>query len=379
MTAGGAVARVVARQLAAAGVRHVVVCPGSRSTPLLLAVAAEPALRLLLHLDERAAGYFALGIARQSGRPVAVICTSGTAAANLLPAAVEASLSRVPLLLLTADRPPEQRDVGASQAVDQLRLFGAHARWSAELPCAPAEGEAPPELLAHARQLAARAVAEAAGPPAGAVQLNVPLREPLVAADGDAERASAAAAEALPLLAPARRAPLPPEPAALAALAAETAGRRGLLIGGPATGGLPAEAIARLGAALGWPILADPLSGLRTGSHAADGVIAARAGRARAAHARGGHSLRRATHLEGARDVARAAARAGDAEGVARRRGGGVARPRRLGGDAARRAGRAGRCSRRRRCWRAADRGRLARRLERGRCDRGRGAGRRPR
>jgi len=274
MTPGGAVARVVARQLAASGVRHVVVCPGSRSTPLLLAVAAEPALRLLLHLDERAAGYFALGIARQSGRPVAVVCTSGTAAANLLPAAVEASLSRVPLLLLTADRPPELRDVGASQAVDQLRLFGVHARWSAELPCAPAEGEAPPELLAHARQLAARAVAEAAGPPAGAVQLNVPLREPLVAADGEAERASGAAAEAVPLLPSARRAPLPPEPAALTALAAETAGRRGLLICGPTTGGLPAETISGLGAALGWPILADPLSGLCTGAHAADGVIA---------------------------------------------------------------------------------------------------------
>ena len=265
---------MLARQLAAAGVRHVVVCPGSRSTPLLLAVASEPALRPLLHLDERAAGYFALGIARQSGRPVAVVCTSGTAAANLLPAAVEASLSRVPLLLLTADRPPELRDIGASQSVDQLRLFGAHARWSAELPCAPAAGEAPPELLAHARQLGARAVAEAAGPPAGAVHLNLPFREPLVAADGEAERASASAAQALTLLPPARRASLPPEPAALAALAAETAGRRGLILCGPESAGFPAPAIARLGAALGWPVLADPLSGLRTGPHAANGVIA---------------------------------------------------------------------------------------------------------
>lgn len=272
-TPGGALARVLVRQIARAGVRHIVICPGSRSTPLVLAAASEPGLRPLLHLDERAAGYFALGIARQSGRPVAVVSTSGTAAANLLPAAVEASLSRVPLLLLTADRPPELRDVGASQAIDQLRLFGTHARWSAEFPSAPADGKVSPVLLAHARHLSARAVAEAAGPPAGAVHLNLPFREPLVAADGEPGRASAAAAEALPLLPPTRRAPLPPDPAEVAALAAEAAGRRGLIICGPESSGLPAAAIVRLAEALGWPILADPLSGLRVAPEV-DGVIA---------------------------------------------------------------------------------------------------------
>ncbi len=272
-TPGGALARVLVRQMAAAGVRHVVICPGSRSTPLVLAVAGEPGIRPLLHVDERAAGYFALGIARQSGRPVAVVCTSGTAAANLLPAAVEASLSRVPLLILTADRPPELHDVGAPQAIDQLRLFGSHARWSAEAPCAPAEGEAPAALLAHARQLGARAVQAAAGPPAGCVHLNLPFREPLVAAPGDPPRRAAAAAESLPLLPPSRIAPLSPPAGEVRALGAVSAGHRGLLVCGPESPGLPVDAVVRLGAALGWPILADPLSGLRVAT-AADGVIA---------------------------------------------------------------------------------------------------------
>ncbi len=272
-TPGGALARVLVRQLAAAGVRHVVICPGSRSTPLVLAVAAEPGMRPLLHMDERAAGYFALGIARQSGRPVAVVSTSGTAAANLLPAAVEASLSRVPLLLLTADRPPELRDVGAPQAIDQLRLFGSHARWSAEAPCAPAEGEAPAALLQHARQLAARAVEVAAGPPAGCVHLNLPFREPLVAGDGQPQRRAAAAAEALTLLPPSGRAPLPPPPHDVQTLAAASSGRRGLVICGPESPALPAAEVTGLAGALGWPILADALSGLRT-DPAAGGVIA---------------------------------------------------------------------------------------------------------
>ena len=271
-TPGGAFARVLVRQLARCGVRHVVICPGSRSTPLVLAVASEPGMRPLLHVDERAAGYFALGIARQSGRPVAVVSTSGTAAANLLPAAVEASLSRVPLLFLTADRPPELRGVGAPQAIDQLRLFGEHARWSAEAPCAPAGGEAPPALLAHARQLGARAVEAAAGPPAGSVHLNLPFREPLVAADGDPERLAAAAAEAVTLLPPPARAPLPPPSGEIQALAAESAGRRGVLVCGPASPELPVAAIVGLAAALGWPVLADALSGLRRAS-ADDGVI----------------------------------------------------------------------------------------------------------
>src|SRR5690606_25173473 len=121
------------------GVRHVVIAPGSRNTPLTAALTSEGApFRTWLHLEERSAGYFALGLARPTGAPDAITCTSGTAAANFLPAAVEARLSRVPLVFLTADRPPEARDVGAAQTVDQVNLFGTHVKWAADLPVADA-------------------------------------------------------------------------------------------------------------------------------------------------------------------------------------------------------------------------------------------------
>src|SRR3954468_20039944 len=168
--------RAIAHELAAGGVSDVIVCPGSRSTPLALAVRAHPGLRVRVLLDERSAGFFALGLARASRRPVAVVVTSGTAAAELLPAVVEASLARVPLVLLTADRPPELRARGAAQTIDQVGIFGVHVRWSIDLPLLDGE----PETRRHVRSAIGRAVATARGAPAGPVHVNIGFREPLI-------------------------------------------------------------------------------------------------------------------------------------------------------------------------------------------------------
>jgi 2-succinyl-5-enolpyruvyl-6-hydroxy-3-cyclohexene-1-carboxylate synthase len=119
--------QAIVDELARCGMRHAVTAPGSRNAPIALTLAADERIDAVSVLDERSAGFVALGMAKASGRPVAVTCTSGTAAANLLPAVVEAHEARVPLIVLTADRPPELRDVGAGQAIDQLRLFGSAA------------------------------------------------------------------------------------------------------------------------------------------------------------------------------------------------------------------------------------------------------------
>ncbi len=269
-----ALARALLGELARAGVRHACVCPGSRSAPLAIAAARTPGLRVWTHIDERSAGFFALGLARATRSPVALVCTSGTAAANFLPAVIEASLARVPLVVLTADRPAELRDWGAAQTIDQLRLFGSHARWFAELP-AP-EPTAP--VLRSARATAARAVAVAQGSPPGPVQLNVPYREPLEPAPVESDRAALGAlGDALALEGRAGRAYTrmdhprrAPEAARMRRIAAEIrAARRGVLLCGPcdADAGL-AHALARLARAAGWPLLADAASGVRRGPHA---------------------------------------------------------------------------------------------------------------
>lgn len=240
-----------------AGITDVVVAPGSRSTPMALALAARTELALHVHHDERAAAFVALGLGLASGRPAVVLTTSGTAAVELHPAVVEAHQAGVPLLVVTADRPPELRDVGAPQTVDQTRLFGGSVRWFAE--------PGPPVAAAVGswRSLGARAVAEAThgtgGP--GPVHLNLGFREPLVGssaplppgrADGGPWHTSGGARLALARAGSDRLASL---------LDAD----RGVIVAGEGCGD-PAAVLALAGAT-GWPVLGDARSGCRLAGH----------------------------------------------------------------------------------------------------------------
>lgn len=255
-------------ELGRAGVRNAVICPGSRSTPLALALAGQHAIRTWMHVDERSAAFFALGMAKRLRQPVALVCTSGTAAANFFPAVVEANLSYIPLLVLTADRPHELRDNGAPQAIDQNRLYGTHVKWYADV----ALPEATNEALRYIRTLACRAAATSLAIPAGPVHLNFPFREPLTP-------------DPQPLPPPEQRDPiawngwpggepytrvaettlgmLPDEEIQrLASLIQEMP--RGLIVVGSHVHADLAVALSTLAAVTQYPVLADPLSGLRT-------------------------------------------------------------------------------------------------------------------
>src|SRR5690349_7184227 len=164
-------------ELAVQGVDFACISPGSRSAPLAIALQRHPKIRVLVHIDERSGSFFGVGLAKATGKPVVLLCTSGTAAAEFHPAVVEASYSGTPLIVLTADRPPELQGAGANQAIDQQRLYGTAVRWFFD-PGAPVEM---PNAARVWRRLAARAVAEAA---TGPVHLNLPFREPLVPPPG---------------------------------------------------------------------------------------------------------------------------------------------------------------------------------------------------
>ena len=257
-------------ELVRCGMRHAVTCPGSRNAPLAITLAAHPGLDAVSVIDERSAGFLALGMARASGRPVAVTCTSGSAAANLLPAVVEAHEARVPLIVLTADRPPELREVGAGQAIDQLKLYGGFAKWFVEV----GNHEPGREAAIHHRQLGCRAYATAAGGRPGPVHLNFPLREPL------APRAEELEVEDWRGRADGRPwTEVEQAPAALDDAAAETLARelasapRGAIVCGPEAGDV-ASAASRLAGSLGWPLLAEPTSGVRCGPHDRSHVVA---------------------------------------------------------------------------------------------------------
>ena len=243
--------------LAAGGLVDAVISPGSRSTPLVLAVAQHPAVRVHTILDERTAGFFALGLARASGRMVALVCTSGSAGAHYLPALVEASASHVPLVVMTADRPIELQGCGAPQTIDQGGLFGVHVRNSFDL-VAPSPGADSRWL----RTLIARVVDAAQGVLPGPVHLNVPFRKPLWSAETAAPAARRPAARIL-------RGPAVASPASMQALADRIRGvERGVFVCGPspperAKVGDRESSIYSLAEHLGWPVLAEPASQLR--------------------------------------------------------------------------------------------------------------------
>src|SRR3954451_15868341 len=241
-------------ELVRCGMTHAVTCPGSRNAPIALTLAAQEGLQTVSVVDERSAGFMALGIAKHSGRPVAITTTSGTAAANLLPAVVEAHEAAVPLIVLTADRPPELREVGAGQASDQITLYGSFAKWFVEV------GNLPPGRASavHHRQLGCRAYSTAALGRPGPVHLNFPLREPLAPRPESLEHSDWEGREDG---GPWTRAT---EGLQLGGLDFSAAPERGLIIcgGGAVTYGPYAAA---LGRALGWPVLAEPTSNARIG------------------------------------------------------------------------------------------------------------------
>jgi len=273
--ANTALASAFVEELARGGVRHAVVSPGSRSTPLAVALWRQPEVEVSVILDERSAAFFALGAAQTTGAPVAMLCTSGTAAANYHPAICEADESALPLIALTADRPPELRGIGAGQTIDQLKLYGSSVRWFCEV----GTHEADDEGLLHYRSVACRALTAARGEPRpGPVHLNLPWREPLAplpvegavtATDPLALRGR----DPRPLTAVT---PLDLEPSAF--LLDEVAGhireaRSGVIVAGRQLDAELREPLAALASATGYPLLAEPTSQLRCGPHDRSHVI----------------------------------------------------------------------------------------------------------
>ncbi len=260
-------ATLLVEELVRNGVDTFCIAPGSRSTPLVVAVARNDQARSIVHYDERGAAFHALGYGRTTGTPAAVVTTSGSALANVWPAVVEASLERIPLLVLSGDRPPELQDAGANQTMDQVKLFGGYAEWSATLPC-PSTDIDPAVVLTTVDQ----AVSRSGGPSGGAVHINCMFREPLAPTEQGEDFEA--------YLEPVRSwrdaghaysrydgAPSRPEPEMLAEVAELAARRpRGLLVAGRLVDAEARAAVAELADALGWPFLPDVTSGLRLDS-----------------------------------------------------------------------------------------------------------------
>ncbi|UXO87230.1 MULTISPECIES: 2-succinyl-5-enolpyruvyl-6-hydroxy-3-cyclohexene-1-carboxylic-acid synthase [Bacillus] len=240
------------------GVKEAVVCPGSRSTPLAMLALAHQDIHVHVLVDERSAAFYALGLAKASQSPVLLICTSGTAAANFYPAIVEAHYSRVPLIVLTADRPHELREVGAPQAIDQQFLFGKFVKWFTDL-ALPEESQM---MLRYVQTAAARANHMSMQEPKGPVQVNVPLREPLLP-DLSIDPFAREESDTKKVLASGQA--FPNDRVMSEIVTALNQSKKGMIVAGELHTQEEKEAVLRLSKALHLPILADPLSLLRNG------------------------------------------------------------------------------------------------------------------
>ncbi|MFB4310352.1 2-succinyl-5-enolpyruvyl-6-hydroxy-3-cyclohexene-1-carboxylic-acid synthase [Actinomadura sp. GTD37] len=257
MNPATALATVLVDELLRCGMTDAVLAPGSRSAPLALALhAAEEAGRVRLHvrIDERSASFLGLGLAKRSGRPVALVCTSGTAAANFHPAVIEAHESGVPLIVVTADRPPELRGTGANQTIDQVKLYGTAVRWSTEV----GVPENRPGMVAYWRSLVSRAWGAAQAPSPGPVHVNAAFREPLIP-DGDESWCE-------PLDGDATGAWTKVRPATPGSVLHVPPTRRGVLVVGD--GAVNVKRYVAAASMAGWPVLSEPNGNARYGDHA---------------------------------------------------------------------------------------------------------------
>jgi 2-succinyl-5-enolpyruvyl-6-hydroxy-3-cyclohexene-1-carboxylate synthase len=254
--------------LARLGIQTVIISPGSRSTPLTVAAVRNPRIEALSILDERSAAFYALGLAKSTGRPVALVCTSGSAAANYWPAVVEASMGGTPLLLLTADRPPELRNCSSGQTIDQCKLYGDYVRHFAELSLPKAS----PDMLAYLRQTLVHAVHISLSANSGPVHLNFPFRDPLAPDSGSSEPVVDAETLEVASTVITRPCEVVPLGSAIDMVVLErlSSHTKGIIVVGtesPRCGDQAfADAIAMISDKLGWPVIADALNPLR--SHA---------------------------------------------------------------------------------------------------------------
>lgn len=250
-------------ELSRAGVNQVVISPGSRSSPLAMLMAVHPDIKVWMNVDERSAAFFALGMAKARREPMAILCTSGTAAANYFPAVIEAYEARVPLIVLTADRPHELRDVGAPQTIDQIGLYGSHVKWFKEM-ALPTDS---PAMVRDVRTAAGRAAGVALARPSGPVHLNFPFREPLIPSLVSRAVRTGGRRNKQPYV-QVQQGSRRLDDAQIHELANELQGvSHGLIVCGPQDDPRLPQAIVNLANRLQYPVLADPLSQIRNGPH----------------------------------------------------------------------------------------------------------------